>query len=329
MTEPTDPKNAADPNTSPAQPPQPTQQIAHAIPDVKVSSTLEDMASWMANVRDPGLVNPDVPFALMPQMMKVVDFESHMPHPRMVRKRIDFIDAPSFLHYFNLFKLSYKPRMFCRMQGEGMTMLCVLDYDGPGNVLVEPTKDAPGQITKPQPMWNTHTSTLAMAYHPDYAALRRLDSQWMEQEDFAMFIEENTHLFKNPDGATMLELAQSLKGIRNANWQSGKRLANGETKLEYIETLEARAVRLDLVVPEYLELNSPIFDGYEAQDYRAAFRWRMVEGGKIKFSYRLLTKLVERKAVEDVKLDLVKQTGLPLYNVSTFEGIVKGTSFDD
>jgi hypothetical protein len=271
-------------------------------------------------------VNPALPFAIVPQQIKVLPFENYMPVPMRVRKDIRFTDSPSFIDYFNIFKDAYKPRVFCHNDEDGMEVMAVLDFDGPGTVIEPPSEGNPrGRVSSPQPMWNSHRITLQLAYHPDYKALKEQDSQWLDQQDFALFIEENTHLFSNPDGATMLELAQHLKGVRNASWQAGKRLSNGETKLEYIETIEARAVRNDVVVPDYLELVRPIYDGYETQTYKAAFRWRM-EGPKVLFSYRLLTKLAERAALDSVKLDLVKGTGLPLYNVSTFSGIVSSSS---
>lgn len=295
------------------QTPQPSVLIPH---QPKVNSDLYDYVSFLFSVNNPGIYNPSAPFLVMPEKTTVVDMEQNMPFPRMVRKNIMFVDSPSFLSYFKLFKDSYLPRLFCKNDDEmGMEILCVFDYDGPG-------REQEGHPTSaPQPMWNAHKASLQLAYHPDYKAIKDSENQWFSQQDFALFIEENTHLFQKPDGATMLEIAQHLKGVRNANWQSGKRLANGETKLEYIETIEARAVRSDLVVPELLTLVSPIYDGYETREYNADFRWRMEDGGKIVFSYRLLTKLVERNATEQVKLSIVKETGLPLYNVADFNGI--------
>ena len=314
-------------NTAPQQPgPAPTEAVQNVmIPHrLNVASDIGDMASWLFAMNNPGMITPETAFALVPDKVKLLDLESLMPFPRHLRKKLSFTDSKSFLHYFHLFKNSYMPRLFCRTDDDGFEALCVFDYDGPGDkkVIGEGEKQR-AVYGAPQAMWNGHQSRLSLAYHPDYAALREQDSDWLSQQDFALFIEENTHLFKNPDGATMLELAQHLKGVRNANWQSGKRLANGETKLEYIETLEAKSARHDLNVPDRLTIVSPIFEGYPAQEYQAAFRWRMVDGGRIEFSYRLLTKLAERDALEAVKDSLVKETGLPLYNVSDFNGITR------
>lgn len=318
------PEKATAPQAGQATPPgtDPQQQGVLSLPRVNVSSTLEETAAWMAMVRDPMQIDSKIPFMLVHQSMKILDFENNMPTPMRIRKAVAFIDSPSFVDYFKTFKLTYQPRLFCHTDEDGMKILSVFDYDLPGQIVKAATEKEPGQITREAPRWNSHTASLALAYHPDYKALRETDGHWFDQQEFALFVEENTHLFKQPDGATMLELAQHLKGHRTATWQRGKRLSNGENKLEFIEEIEGRSAAGDVLVPEYLDINSPMFEGYEPVDYRAAFRWKMdKDDNTIQFSYRLLTKLAERKALEDVKIDLVKQLGQPLYNVANFEGL--------
>lgn len=246
------------------------------------------------------------PYIIVPEGIKSLNLEENMPAPVRVRKKVKFTDTQSFVGYFNAFKDGYKPQLFTAGNGTGMQILCVFDYDEPQG----------------SPRWNQHQATLTLAYHPDYASLKKAENSWFSQGDFALFVEENLHLFTSPDAATMLELAQELKGHRNVGWQSGRRLSNGQTKLEYTEELSGKSSRGDVDVPEYLLMKTPIFDGYSEQEIRAAFRWRLDDGGKIFFSYRLLTKVAERKAVDEVKAQVTAQTALPLYAVSGFEGII-------
>lgn len=286
-------------------------------------SSVDEIVNWLVSIRAPGVFDTRAPFAIVPEGIKVIDLERNMPFPRMVRKRISFTDVASFVDYFNLFKDSYKPRLFTTGSNAGMSIFCVLDYDGPGRPYHNEAGEPIDKVSEPLPMWNRHTALLNLCYHSDYATLRASDNKFFGQEEFALFVEENTHLFTTPDGATMLELAQELKGARNASFQSGKRLANGQIKIEYIEQLEAKGVRRDFEIPEYLIMNMPIFEGFAAQEIKAAFRWRMDDGGKVYFAYRLLTKVAERKAVDEVKINVSAQTRLPLYAVSTFEGITE------
>ncbi len=295
---------------------------AHEFTDLKVTGNLEEMTAWLSNIRAPGMFDTRFPFVIVPQSLKLLDMEASMPFPRMIRKAVKFIDTASFLDYFNLFRAAYKPRLFTAKDSSGMSILCVFDYDGPGIAIGTATETGPS-VSMPQPMWGAHRATLSLSYDPDFKSLKDNENRWFDQEEFALFVEENTHLFVNPTGADMLELAQELKGVRNANWQAGKRLANGQVGLQYIETVEAKSVRGEIEVPEYLEISTPIYNGYEAQTIRAAFRWKMDKNdGSIQFSFRLLTKVAERQAEESVKASVVQETVLPLYNVSSFDGII-------
>lgn len=275
----------------------------------------------IATIADASKITADKPFVIVPTGMDCLNVEDHLPAPSRVRKKIKFIDTKGFVDYFDLFKHDYKPRLFTMGSSAGMSILCVFDYDQPSFIGTA----AAGMIGGSgglSPKWNQHQATLALAYHPDYATLKAAENNWFKQDDFALFVEENLHLFVTPDSATMLELAQELKGHRNVGWQSGKRISSGATKLEFIEQVEAKSTRGDVEVPEYLLMKTPIFDGYSEQEIKAAFRWRLDDNGRVFFSYRLLTKVAERKAVDEVKTEVSKATNLPLYAVSSFEGII-------
>lgn len=278
---------------------------------------LEEITDYLVASRSPQVYDTRIPFVVVPEGLKLLDVEKHMPVPSRIRKNITFTEVGSFLDYFKLFKDAYKPQIFATLDAIGIKFLSVFDFDGPGIALED------GRITAPQPQWNTHVARLNLSYHRDYQALINNAEKWHEQEDFALFIEENSHLFTNPDGATMLELAQDLKGFRNVDWKTGKRLANGKVTLEFVEEIEARTTKGDVLVPETLHLTSPIFEGFPPQEIVAAFRYRLDGNGGIKFSYRLLTKLAERKAQDEVKERIINETSLPVYAVSGFDGIVR------
>lgn len=322
-TEATQPAAEAPATAVPQQPQLPPQLPFGMIPQTPDHSLrvqgdrIDEITDYLVALRSPQIFDTRAPFVVVPENLKVLDVEKHMPVPSRVRKSVKFTEVDSFLDYFNLFAPSYKPRLFSKITGAGIEFLAVFDYDGPG------VKREDGNVSVPQPQWNTHTAFLNLNYHRDYQTLRNNADKWHEQEDFALFVEENTHLFVQPDAATMLELAQELKGHRNVGWQTGKRLADGRVRLEYIEEIEAKSVRGEMSVPESLKLVSPIFEGFSPQDINAAFRYRLDGDGGITFSYRLLTKLAERAAEDEVKKRILEETKLPIYAVSTFDGLVR------
>ena len=188
------------------------------------------------------------------------------------RKSIKFIDVDSFVSYFNEYKVGMSPKMFMERTLNGIGIMAVFDYDTPTVYIHEEGKKT--QTIAPIPQWNDHVVHLSMKHHPDYQTLLDNSNKWHEQYDFALFIEENTHLFTNPDAATMLEMAQHLKGTVNAQWRSGQRLANNQTSIEYTEEIKAQTYKGDITVPEYIDLQTPLYEGFSSEPIRAAFRFR-------------------------------------------------------
>jgi uncharacterized protein YfdQ (DUF2303 family) len=256
------------------------------------------------------------PYIILPRdKLTIVDIEKYQEAPKKIRKNLHFIEVDSFLEYFNEFKISNQPKIFSTVNDSGTNFLCIFDYD----------KAAKDDKKSEAPSWNSHTAKLTMAYHRDYANLRNHADKWISQEEFALFIEENAHLFVTPDAASMMELAQELKGNMNVQWQSGKRLSNGQVTMEYIETLDATSRRGHMDVPEYLDMLCPMYEGFDEKNIKAAFRWKIGGDKKVLFSFRLLTKVEERRAQEEVKEKLYIETQLPILMVTAFDTIAFDT----
>ena len=64
-----------------------------------------------------------------------------------------------------------------------------------------------------------------------------------------------------------------------------------------------------------------MFEGFPPLTFKAAFSYDIDEEKKLNLQFRLMTKIDERKAQEDVKAAIVSGTGLPLFNVLDFTGI--------
>lgn len=296
------------------------------MPDLTETQAVSELTNEAAALKVASLdkFSAERPFALVPDNCRVENMREYaayidkrQPAPRTVEKRMRFVDVTSFLTYFQAFRVGYKPQLFHKVANDGMHIVGVFDYDWPGT----PVEGHPNGGNPTAPSWGNNVAFLKMAYSRDYQALRNGDGQWFSQTDFALFVEENQHLFFNPDGATMFELAQHLKGKQSVEWESGKRLNNSSTQFQYLETVDAQTVRgTPITVPDYLLLRLPMYEGMSEQEIKMAFRWRIVDG-EIKFAYKLLTKVAERKAEEEVKQRISGTTQLDLLTVSTFNGL--------
>lgn len=284
-----------------------------------VMDKVTELASYIAAIRGEDRYNPNVPFAVVPEFMKVENLEKHMPHPARIRKRPHFVDVDSFCKYYDAYKGGHDPKIFSKKDSSGMSIMAIMDMDIEGRNILDENGDLEKRVM-PLAQWNDHKATLLMKFHEDYAALRAASGQWFEQRDFALFIEQHNHMFLDPEGADMLELAQNLRGIRKASWRAGKRLSNNTTSIQYSEE-EVEASGGNIAIPQYITFNSPLFEGLEAVEYRAAFSYDIGDDHKIKFSLRLMTKLEEREAENKVKSLVAERTGSFVYNVASLEGL--------
>jgi uncharacterized protein YfdQ (DUF2303 family) len=112
------------------------------------------------------------------------------------------------------------------------------------------------------------------------------DKNPMEQEEFAVFLEDNVADIVEPSGEIMLAMALTLQAKTEANFQSSRRLDNGQVQLHYTETIDARAGAGQLEIPREFAIGIRLFKNGEGYRLRARLKYR-VGGGKVKFWYEL------------------------------------------
>lgn len=283
---------------------------------------VDQISEYVAAIQAPNLhrnkYDTNHPFLIVPSGLKALDLEVHMPQPSRIRKTVNFTDADSFIAYVNEFKVGHAPQLFVKKNEFGMSIMCVFDYDVAGEIVQEEGK--PDAVRYEVPQWNSHVAVLTLTYSLDYAELREKNDKFFDQEDFAEFVEENTHLFREPTGADMFELAQDLKITTNAHFKSQRRLSNGQVQLEYIENLQgsSAATGTEVKIPTLLKMNCAIFEGLDPVDFSAAFRFRK-QSNSVAFKYKLMTKLQERDAHEAIRSLVSSATELNPLSVSTFD----------
>lgn len=89
--------------------------------------------------------------------------------------------------------------------------------------------------------WGDHVTTLTLAHSEDWKDWTRIDGQYLPQVTFAEFVEDHLPNFQSPNGAEMLELAQTFRAASKVDFSSSQRLKSGATSLNYTETTEAKA----------------------------------------------------------------------------------------
>jgi uncharacterized protein YfdQ (DUF2303 family) len=108
----------------------------------------------------------------------------------------------------------------------------------------------------------------------------------MEQEEFAIFIEDNIADVAEPTGETLLQIALTLQAKTEVNFGSARRLDNGQVQLHYSETIDARASAGNIEIPREFRLGVRVFKNGDAYGIRARLKYRL-GAGKLRFWYEL------------------------------------------
>jgi uncharacterized protein YfdQ (DUF2303 family) len=121
-----------------------------------------------------------------------------------------------------------------------------------------------------------HKITLSVRETTAWKAWLRISGSLMDQVKFAEHIEQRTADIVEPDGARVLEIAQTFVGQRGVEFEAGSRLSNGQIRVQWNETVKAKAGQKgDLEIPETLVLGLAPFEGAPTYRVQAALRWRV------------------------------------------------------
>ncbi len=163
--------------------------------------------------------------------------------------------------------------------------------------------------------WGAHRVELHLARSVEWQTWTQRSGRPMTQVDFAELVEERAQDIVEPTGAEMLEIAQSLHATKSAAFRSDTRLSNGETRLVYEETLDARAgQRGDLIVPTRFALALRVWEGTQPYRVEARFRYRLTDG-RLSIAF-ILDRLddVVREAFGELAADVADKVGAPLFH---------------
>lgn len=189
--------------------------------------------------------------------------------PQRKSGKVHVTDVPSFAEYWGKHHDQAASEVYA--DRDKLTVTAVLDAH---------SRDMPG--------WAGHRLILALKHSQAYLAWASGDGRYMPQETFAEFLEDNRADIREPASAVLLEVAQTLQGTAKVDWQAGHRLVDGQRRIAFLETTEAKAgVKGELEIPAQITIGVPIFDGAQvAHALTARFRHR-IEGGNLRLMYKL------------------------------------------
>jgi uncharacterized protein YfdQ (DUF2303 family) len=137
------------------------------------------------------------------------------------------------------------------------------------------------------PAWRDHRAVLKLQKTPEWVHWASLDGKLVGQQEFAEHIETGLEEIREPDSATMLEIAQSFFATTNAEFRTAQRLTDGQVRVQYDEEIKASAGgKGELEVPQKFTLAVAPFVGETPYSITARLRYR-VGGGNLRLGYQL------------------------------------------
>lgn len=136
--------------------------------------------------------------------------------------------------------------------------------------------------------WADHRAQLTLRLTPEWKFWADHDGELMSQGDFATLIEDGQGEVREPDAATLLELAMTFQAHTNVKFRQATVLQSGQRQLTYEEHTEASAGRDGkIVIPQEFLLGLAPFEGTALYALRARLRYRIGDG-KLAIGYQLV-----------------------------------------
>lgn len=197
-----------------------------------------------------------------------IDLERLAPRPRAKRGYPMFDTTESLATYLGIHKT------------EGTTLYANADDLLVEAVIDDHEPDLPGH--------GAHRATLQLQRTEGCERWLGAHAQYLSQEEFSQLIEDGLTEIASPDGATLLEVAQSIRATKSATFRSDKRLTTGRVQFQWVEELAASAgSNGDLEIPETVTLVFEPFYGAAPVQIDARFRYR-INGGKLSMGFWLI-----------------------------------------
>jgi uncharacterized protein YfdQ (DUF2303 family) len=157
--------------------------------------------------------------------------------------------------------------------------------------------------TPHDPGWRDHIAVLQLQDDPEWTAFVQRSGRYMNQIDFAEFLQDYAPSIIRPDGATLLEVAMNFKAHRKAEFEAAVDLETGDVSFQYSEQTTAKtAPKAGTVeVPrEFVVALSP-FLGMDPVAVTARLRFDIQKDG-LQIGFRLVRPdLVRRDAFAAIR----------------------------
>lgn len=136
------------------------------------------------------------------------------------------------------------------------------------------------------PGWRDFRAVYTAELSREFSGWLANDRKPKDQEEFATFLEDNIADVIEPSGESLLAIALTLQAKTEVNFNSSRRLDNGQVQITYTENIDARAGVGSIEIPREFAIGCRLFKNGDGYKVRARLKYRL-GAGKVKFWYEL------------------------------------------
>lgn len=229
------------------------------------------------------------PMLLTPQTVKATSLEKWQPNPLRTQANTKLATQKDFVAYLQ--KHAKTAAIFA--DRKALKFHAIMDYHGE------------------QPEWLDHQATLVHERSQQLTTWVSKANQFMNQEAFAEFLDENLNDIQTPTPASVLDFVECLQCTRKETFRSAVKQTTGE--MSFIWTKENQSQESTSILEEFT-LGIPVWHRGEAIAIGARLYHRIseVEGkAKLTFKYRLehLERIIDKlwdEQLEALRADLLE-----------------------
>lgn len=197
-----------------------------------------------------------------------VDLERYSSGPRRMRGTVTVRDLESFTRYVERYKSS-ETVVFA--DGSQRKATGILDYAAYAAEL---------------PGWGEWRVVLELRETTRWKAWRQMTEGWMDQADFATFVEMYARDVVEPPAADVYTLARDLKVTSNRTYERSVNEHSGSVDLIYNETVQGTNRTGKSTVPEEMTITVTPYEGGEPLTMHGYLSFRLQEGRCV-FRYQI------------------------------------------
>lgn len=197
------------------------------------------------------------PFLIGPEDIILKSLEHFMPHPLRPEIHIALHTARDLHAYVIAQTADTEDSPVIFADRDSMTIKAFLNYHGSGG-----------------PRWLNHTAKVAFKNSHQFDRWKKVNNQQMNQEQFALFLDEVINDIATPTGAEVLSFAENLEATSTQVFKAAVKLASGETNYTFTD---ARDGDVSTAIIDRFTIGIPIWQGGEKVAIEARLFHRIVD----------------------------------------------------